>query len=183
VSWFGQIQHVAVATVFLVGIDELDRIPDYLELGAIVVIAPDQHTLNRWQAEQHRPLTTQAHQEANGVVLDMPGRQVLVADIPLALSDLEYRVLALLMSKPGSAWSFRDLRRTGWGDAPELPIDAASVRSLVQRLRIKLRAAGASVTLQAVRGYGFRLAPHALDATASPEDERRLMADRRLDLA
>jgi DNA-binding response OmpR family regulator len=149
---------VAIATVFLVGIDELERVPEYLDLGAVVVIAPDQHTLHRWQAEQSRAVSSGCEPNGGGgVVLDLPGRRVLADGEPLQLSDLEFRVLAVLLSKPGSAWTFRDLRRTGWGDSPELPIDAASVRSLIQRLRVKLRAAEADVTIGAVRGYGFRL--------------------------
>jgi DNA-binding response OmpR family regulator len=149
---------VAIATVFLVGIDELDRVPEYLDLGAVVVIAPDQHTLHRWQAEQSRAMSSDFEPNGGGgVVLDLPGRRVLADGEPLQLSDLEFRVLAVLLSRPGSAWTFHDLRRTGWGDSPELPIDAASVRSLIQRLRVKLRAAEADVTIRAVRGYGFRL--------------------------
>lgn len=167
---------MAIATVFLVGIDDLERVPEYLDLGAVVVIAPDQHTLQRWQGEQHRAPGPRVASDESGVVLDLPGRMVQVEGEPLQLSDLEFRVLAVLLSKPGAAWTFRDLRRTGWGDAPELPIDAASVRSLIQRLRVKLRAAGAPATICAVRGYGFRLETIGRDAAL--DEESMALSDR-----
>ena len=75
----------------------------------------------------------------------------------MALTDLEFRVLAALTTRPQTARSFRDLRKAGWGDGPDLPFDIYPVRSLVQRLRVKLRAAEAPIRIEAVRGYGFRL--------------------------
>jgi len=39
-------------TVYLVGIDELDRIPEFLDPGLIVAVSPDATTLRRWQYEQ-----------------------------------------------------------------------------------------------------------------------------------
>jgi len=152
---------VAIATVYLVGIDELDRVPEYLDLGAVVVIAPDQGTLRDWQLNQHRIDPTVSSEPDVGVVLDFPGRQVLVDGRPLSVSDLEFKVLAALLSRTGAAWSFRDLRRAGWGEGIDLPVDDASVRSLVQRLRVKLRAAGAPLTIAAVRGFGFRAEPRS----------------------
>jgi DNA-binding response OmpR family regulator len=74
----------------------------------------------------------------------------------LNLTDREFRVLAALMTRPGRAWSFADLRRAGWGQGPQLFSDDQTVRALVQRLRKKLRAVGAPVTIEAVRSFGFR---------------------------
>ena len=153
---------MTVATVLLIGIDELDLVPGYLDLGAIVVISPDRPTLRRWQREQEHaalpPGSSPAHGE--GVVLDLPRHQVLVRGEPLALSELEFRVLSALLTRRGFALSFPELGRQGWGEAPAMAIDAASVRSLVQRLRVKLRAADAAITIEAVRGFGFRIEPN-----------------------
>ncbi len=163
---------MAIATVYLVGIDELDRVPGYLDLGAVVVIAPDQGTLRGWQLEQGGINPTKSAEPVDGLVLDFPGRQVLVDGQPLSLSDLEFKVMAALLSRAGAAWSFRDLRRAGWGEGIDLPVDDASVRSLVQRLRVKLRALGAPLTIAAVRGYGFRAEPRS-SPPGSVETQRR----------
>lgn len=148
---------VGVATVYLVGIDELDRVTSYLDLGAVVVIAPDRDTLRSWQKEQGDERGPSGSSEEGGVVVDLAGRQVLCWGERVDLSDLEFMVMAALMSHLGRAWSFSDIRRAGWGEGPELPVDIASVRSLVQRLRVKLRAIDAPVTIVAVRGFGFRV--------------------------
>ena len=73
---------MGIATVYLVGIDELDRVPEYLDLGAVVVIAPDQGTLRDWQLEQHRIDPFGSFEPDAGVVLNFPGRQVLVDGRP-----------------------------------------------------------------------------------------------------
>jgi DNA-binding response OmpR family regulator len=150
---------VTVATVVLIGIDELDLVPGYLDLGAIVVISPDRSTLKRWQREQEpAAVTIPARGQADeGVVVDLPGHQVLVRGEPLAHSELEFRVLSALLIRRGFALSFPELRRKGWGETPAMAIDAASVRSLVQRLRVKLRSSEANVSIEAVRGFGFRI--------------------------
>jgi DNA-binding response OmpR family regulator len=144
------------ATVLLVGTDELPAIPEYLRLGAVVVVAPDRETLRRWQREagDDPPPPRPAGSEA--VLVDFPGRRVLVDEVPLQLSELEFRVLAALLSRPGRAWSFVDLRRAGWGEGPRLVGDVEALRALLQRVRKKLAARGAPVRLAAVRGYGYR---------------------------
>ncbi|MDQ2952527.1 MAG: winged helix-turn-helix domain-containing protein [Chloroflexota bacterium] len=123
-----------------------------------MVIAPDRRTLRQWQdderPEEHRGIES-PNREA--LVIDLARRQVLCWGRPVELTDLEFRVLAALTSRPQSARSFRDLRRAGWGDGPDLPFDIYPVRSLVQRLRVKLRAAEAPIYIEAVRGYGYRI--------------------------
>ena len=159
---------MGVPTVFLVGEGRLALVPEYLNLGSVVVIAPDRDTLRRWQAEQDQPTSTEPTQVADGTVVDMEGRRILWKGESLPLSDLEFKVLGALLRTPGRAWSFRDLRRAGWGDAGEMPVDPYTVKALIQRLRAKLQAADAGVTIEAVRGFGFRAA--TLDATPSLGD-------------
>jgi DNA-binding response OmpR family regulator len=163
---------VGIATVFLVGIDDLERVPDFLELGAVVVIAPDRHTLRRWQEDTERPtrISIDEAPREEALVIDLARRQVLCWGRPVDLTDLEFRVLAALTDLPRSARSFRDLRRAGWGDGPDLPCDIYPVRSLVQRLRVKLRAAEAPICIEAVRGFGYRIGdgePPPLELTRS----------------
>lgn len=147
------------ATVLLVGTDELIKIPEYLRLGAVVVVAPDRDVLRRWQWEtgdDDRP--PQLEEEPDGVVVDFPGRRVVLDGAALDLTELEFRILAALLSHPGRAWSFLDLRRAGWGEGPELIGDVEALRALVQRIRRKLQARDPHVRIEAVRGYGFRAA-------------------------
>jgi two-component system, OmpR family, KDP operon response regulator KdpE len=158
---------VTIATVILVGIDELDRVPDYLELGAVVVLAPDRETMRQWRREQDTEPPPTGGTDEGALVIDLLSRRILCFGRALNLSDLEFRVLAALMSHPGRAWSFRDLRRAGWGEGLDLPVDVYSVRSLVQRLRLKLMAAEAPAEIEAVRGFGFRI------QLPDPADPRR----------
>jgi DNA-binding response OmpR family regulator len=149
---------MGITTVYMVGIDDLERVPDFLELGAVVVIAPDRLTLRQWKEDGEPPEQRQA--EASGddaLVIDLARRQVLCWGRPVSLTDLEFRVLAVLTSRPETARSFTDLRRAGWGEGPDLPFDIYPVRSLIQRLRVKLRAAEAPIRIEAVRGYGYRI--------------------------
>jgi DNA-binding response OmpR family regulator len=147
---------MGVPTVFLVGEGRLALVPEYLNLGSVVVIAPDRDTLRQWQAEQEEPAGAQPAAAADGTVVDMDGRRILWKGESLPLSELEFKVLGALLGAPGHAWSFRDLRRAGWGDAAEMPVDPYTVKALIQRLRAKLQAADAHVTIEAVRGFGFR---------------------------
>jgi len=147
---------MGVPTVFLVGENRLALIPEYLNLGSVVVIAPDRDTLRQWQAEQEQPLPAASPQVADGTVVDMEGRRILWKGESLPLSELEFKVLGALLSSPGRAWSFRELRRAGWGDAGEMPVDPYTVKALIQRLRAKLQSADAGVAIEAVRGFGFR---------------------------
>jgi two-component system, OmpR family, response regulator MtrA len=147
-----------VPTVYLLGEDHLELIPEYLQLGSVVVVAPDRDVLRRWTADQEQgPGDERTHPSERGdLVVDLSARRVSIDGRTLNLTDLEFRVLAALMTRPGRAWSFTDLRRAGWGQGPHVFGDDQTVRALVQRLRKKLRAVGAPVAIEAVRSFGFR---------------------------
>ena len=165
-------QGSVVPTVYLVGIDDLERIPEFLDLGLIVVVSPDPTTLRRWQHEQElgepamdRPAAT------SGVVVEMDARRISYRGVALTLSDREFRVLAGLVHRRGTAFSFEEIRRLGWGETANVPIDIYSIRSLIQRLRAKLRALGAPDAIVPVRSFGFRL-EHGLDDSAAGTGSR-----------
>jgi DNA-binding response OmpR family regulator len=147
---------MGVPTVYLVGEERLALVPEYLNLGSVVVIAPDRETLRLWQVEQEEPPPLQPEADGDATVVDMEGRRILWQGQSLPLSELEFKVLGALLRIPGRAWSFRDLRRVGWGDTAEMPVDPYTVKALVQRIRAKLSTAKAEVTIEAVRGFGFR---------------------------
>jgi DNA-binding response OmpR family regulator len=150
---------VGIATVTLVGGDP-SRAREFLRLGAIVILAPDQPTLDRWSRELGTGVAAgKRHGRPgwDGLEVDHIAHCVRWAGDPLPLSELEYRVLSSLAGDPGQARSYRELRRAGWGDVPDLGDDAFVVRAVVQRMRRKLTRAGSDVRIVAVRGYGLRL--------------------------
>jgi DNA-binding response OmpR family regulator len=165
---------MAIPTVFIVGVERLPLVPEYLNLGSVVVVAPDQDTLRHWVGEQEGERARADRDVGSpGTVVDLTGRRIVVDGATLPLSDLEFRVLSALLSPPGRALSFRELRSSCWGDAPELPADVYSVRALVQRLRAKLQVAEAQVTIEAIRGFGFRAVPPSLDRGSESRARRQ----------
>ena len=166
---------MGIPTVFMVGVERLPLVPEYLNLGSVVVVAPDQETLRRWVREQNDDREPSARHDAEplGTVVDLTGRRIVVDGATLPLSDLEFRVLSALLSPPGRAISFRELRASCWGDSPELLADIYSVRALVQRLRAKLQVADAHLTIEAIRGFGFRAVPSNAGHRSGGREARR----------
>jgi len=116
-------------TIYLVGIDDLERIPEFLDLGLIVVVSPDPTTLHRWQHEQELgDPTTDQPAATSGVVVEMAARRISYRGVPLTLSDREFRVLAGLVQGRGRAFSFEEIRRLGWREGTNTPIDIYSIR-------------------------------------------------------
>lgn len=151
-------------TVELIGLTDLAKIPEFLRLGVVVIVAPDLDVLRHWR-EEHRPASGlgPARSHPPGLDIDADGRRVLWDGEVVALTDLEFRVFSRLASTPGRAWSFSDLRAAGWGEEPGSGIDAYAVRSVIQRIRRKLATMSDQVLVESVRGYGFRFVddPHA----------------------
>jgi hypothetical protein len=76
----------------------------------------------------------------------------------IQLTELEHDLLTRLMSAPLRVWSYDALHHTVWRNR-ELR-GTADVHSVVKRLRRKLDELGTTVTIDAVRGVGFRLTDH-----------------------
>ncbi|MEU2614249.1 winged helix-turn-helix domain-containing protein [Micromonospora sp. NPDC007271] len=76
-------------------------------------------------------------------------------DRQVDLTRLEHDLLSCLTSEPVRVWSYAELHRSVWRD--ERLDRKADVQSLVKRLRRKLADLGTGVTIDAVRGVGFRL--------------------------
>ncbi|MEV0791139.1 winged helix-turn-helix domain-containing protein [Kribbella sp. NPDC050459] len=79
-------------------------------------------------------------------------------DGEIQLTDLEQELLSRLMSTPLRVWSYDALHHTVWRDGSVR--GTADVHSVVKRLRRKLDDLGTTVTIDAVRGIGFRLTDH-----------------------
>ena len=152
---------VSVATVTLIG-DDPALARSFLALGAVVVLAPDTGTLERWwdnvgavipPVQRHRGV------DRPGLEVDHLAHCIRWEGEALALTELEFRVLASLAADPGQARSYRELRRAGWGNVPDLGDDPFVVRAVVQRMRRKLTRRGVEVRIVPIRGFGLRLEP------------------------
>lgn len=66
---------MTIPTVFMVGVERLPLVPEYLNLGSVVVVAPDQETLRRWTWEQFdlRETSQDENGEPHGTVVGSRG--------------------------------------------------------------------------------------------------------------
>lgn len=151
---------MAVATVTLIG-DDPSQARAFLLLGAVVILATDAETLDRWWTEFRMapaPARRLRLVEApRGLEVDHLAHCIRWEGEPLPLTELEFRVLASLAADPGQARSYRELRRAGWGNVPDLGDDAFVVRAVVQRMRRKLARDEVNVKFVPIRGFGLRL--------------------------
>ena len=151
---------MGVATVTLVG-DDPSQAGAYLALGAVVILAPNTGTLETWWAEVGKVAVPARPpgvvERAGQLEVDHLAHCIRWEGTPLALTELEFRVLASLAADPGQARSYRELRRAGWGNVPDLGDDAFVVRAVVQRMRRKLVRDGVNVSVVPIRGFGLRL--------------------------
>jgi DNA-binding response OmpR family regulator len=91
------------------------------------------------------------------LVLDRDAHAIRTSEGEVALNPKEYDLLELLLSRPGHLFPREEIVERVWHQK-YLP----SSRSLdvhVRRLRAKLEQVRAGVTLQTVRGVGYRLGP------------------------
>jgi len=151
---------VAVATVTLIG-DDPSQARAFLLLGAVVILATDAGTLDRWWTEFGMAPAPARRlrlvEPPRGLEVDHLAHCIRWEGEPLPLTELEFRVLASLAADPGQARSYRELRKAGWGNVPDLGDDAFVVRAVVQRMRRKLAHDGVNVKIAPIRGYGLRL--------------------------
>jgi hypothetical protein len=74
------------------------------------------------------------------------------------LTELEHDLLTRLMTPPLRIWTYDALHHTVWRNRHLR--GTADIHSVVKRLRRKLDDLGTTVTIDAVRGTGFRLTDH-----------------------
>lgn len=95
----------------------------------------------------------------DGVVIDLPRKQLCVEGRLAQLTFTEYEILEYLISHSGQAVERSELLWAVWGPWPS---DRPSERTIdvhIRRLRAKLGAYGSIV--RTVRGSGYRYDPHA----------------------
>ncbi len=89
------------------------------------------------------------------IELDQIEDDVRRGGLPISLTPIEFKLLRMMMLRPGRAWSRAELLERVWGIDfdPRTPM----VDVHVARLRKKLEGEGRSRVIGAVRGVGFRM--------------------------
>jgi DNA-binding response OmpR family regulator len=144
--------------------EEIDRVVG-LELGADDYVAKPfsvrelmariKAVLRRTQGESHATSPNLLH-GPDGLVMDTDSRSVTLGEAPLALTRLEFDLLALLVAHNGRVITRERLLEQAWGYA--YVGDTRAVDSAIKRLRAKMHAASPKADLiETVRGIGYRV--------------------------
>ena len=89
------------------------------------------------------------------VHLDAAGRRATAGDTTLPLRDKELRLLEVLLRHAGEVVSRTRLAERVWGSAFDVTDNAIDVTA--SGLRLKLADADPGVTIETVRGVGYRI--------------------------
>lgn len=139
---------------------DLDHLRAAVQGGAVVVIAGSQSAGVSASGGACDVV------QAGDLAVDLGARRARCRGHDVPLTDREVRILHALARRPGRALSFDDLSSAGWGVKTFGHSD--TVRSAIKRLRRKLSHAEAGVTIEAVRGFGFRLSGPASGSSTKP---------------
>ncbi|MDQ2816143.1 MAG: response regulator transcription factor [Actinomycetota bacterium] len=121
----------------------------------------------RVEALLRRPRTGQQQAEVfddGQLLVKLESREVSVGGAPVALTPTEYRLLVALIRHPGQTLTPEQLLKLAWNDP--MGVGPERVKFGIMRLRRKLdqdeSGGGASASIKAVRGFGYRyVAPAA----------------------
>ena len=129
---------------------------DYITkpFGRQELLARVEANLRRQRSEGDAPATY-----SDGfVTIDFAQRAVEVAETPVSLTPLEFRMLAAFVRNSNQVLSHEQLLELAWGDARNAERD--QVKLYVGYLRRKLGApAGEESPIETVRGFGYRYRP------------------------
>ena len=96
--------------------------------------------------------------EVGNVSLDLNSRQVEVDGSALALLKKEFDILLYFMQRSNHIVDKAQLAEAVWGDHIDMADNFDFVYAQMKNLRKKLDAAGSSITIKAVYGFGYKLA-------------------------
>lgn len=96
-----------------------------------------------------RPPTT------SGLALDPTGHAARTATGEVLLTPTEFRILAAITSRPGEVVRRRTVVTAAWPDGAI--VSENTLDSFIRRVRSKLTSIASPVTIETVRGVGFRL--------------------------
>jgi two-component system phosphate regulon response regulator PhoB len=136
---------------------EADRLKG-LELGADDYVtkpfSPREVILRMKAIERRRAMVPGEEKLVCGLItLDPVRHQIDVAGRPIRLTTAEFKLLLMLMKKPGRLHSREMLLTGAWGY--EAVINTRTVDTHIRRLRDKLGKAANAI--ETVRGFGYRL--------------------------
>lgn len=161
-----------VSTAYLVVLSARQRVLDAIgdPVAADVFIADPispRELVGRLRAMMRRPRSTsdtvpealvrRSSRASSGLRIDVPRRRAHSDGIPVALTRIEFDVLAALAARPGVVLTRRQLVAAVWGDSR--PMSQAFVEAHIGGLRRKLGDDPAAPRyVSTVRGSGYRLA-------------------------
>ena len=90
-----------------------------------------------------------------GLTLDPAGHRVRCAGGEALLTPTEYRMLAAITSRPGEVARRQAVVAAAWPDGSI--VSENTIDSFIRRIRVKLTSIDAPVTIETVRGIGFRI--------------------------
>ncbi|MGH3346524.1 MAG: winged helix-turn-helix domain-containing protein [Nocardioides sp.] len=152
--------------------EERGRLAEMFDGVGVLVIASDTESATRFLRDRE-DRTNEEPIRLGGLRIDLAQHEASWDGVPLPLTTHEFAVLVCLVDPPRRMWTYRQLHDRAWEDA--YLTGPAAVQSVIKRLRRKLRAANASLSVEAVRGLGFRLITgHDLDAGAADHQSQLL---------
>ena len=95
--------------------------------------------------------------KSGNIVLDLQSRQVTVNGNPVGLLKKEFDILLYFMQRPNHIVDKAMLAEAVWGDHIDAADNFDFVYAQVKNLRKRLDASGASLTIKAVYGFGYKL--------------------------
>jgi two-component system phosphate regulon response regulator PhoB len=104
---------------------------------------------------RYNPASTGETMMYSDIVLDVEQHKVLRNDKVIRLGPTEFRLLSVLMGRPGRVWSREQLLDRVWGQ--DVEIDFRTVDVHVGRLRKALRQADQPDPIRTVRAAGYSL--------------------------
>jgi two-component system, OmpR family, response regulator MtrA len=140
-----------------------EKVARQLDGGGIVLMCPDVSALRALltvaapvpATQLSVSVAEQASSPAAGLVIDVDDHQVRWRGTALPLTRLEVELIAQLATPPMRVWPYDRLFAAVW-DAAYLG-DNSILHSAVKRLRRKLRDVGNDLSIDTVRGIGYRL--------------------------
>ncbi len=166
--------------VVLVGEETRDfaRLDSLLSRNVIVTLIPHPEAASPVFTAcdpQQQQASRDAYQMFDALRIDLNAHRVLWGAREILVTETDLRMLAILSQVPGRACSFAQLAESG---GPGWLGDKERIHSAIKRLRFRLQSSGARVTIESVRGFGFRLVSASLPgrmpaASTSPRTNRR----------
>jgi two-component system OmpR family response regulator len=146
--------------------DEIDRILG-LEIGGDDYVAKPfsprelvarvRAILKRSSAAAPAPSPEAKPLENGKLKLDAARHRATFADAAVALTALEFAIMAALMRRPEFVLSRDQLMTAAYGG--QIHVSDRTIDSHVRNIRMKLAAAGCGSAIETVHGVGFRLGP------------------------